>query len=246
MPVFKPGFRPRLIREIEIEIWPRPLPEPIGFDNIPDGTVINTYHQNVTLSFVPQSQPIYARTGYNSASTPNLITIVPPPYIWTAFDAQSGAIKATFNQLQRTVSIDARPMISPENLLQVRNKPFMEVYDSSDVIIAKILYPLDYGTTGWGEWRTLSFHSDSNNIKYILFSSQASQGGANVYSDFDNLYFAVPQKIKVPWFNLDDLIKEPLVNIPLDFDKPSKPTISTENNEIVKKIPAKNKRKQNK
>jgi hypothetical protein len=70
-----------------------------------------------------------------------------------------------------------------------------------------VLYPLNFGTGGYcqpdnggcgGPWETLTFTSASDNIVSLRLSSQTSQGGPNVYADFDNLIFNATPRAVVP------------------------------------------------
>lgn len=184
---------------ISIPVRPR-FPPPrlrwfstVSFDDVPSGTAIapNQY-TGVTFSTVaPSGRPVYAATWPQAAkSAPNVVTLTPPDVL-PAFDARDGAIKARFNSLQRSVSIDALPLVTPETLgVKVSNQPFLEAFGDNDTFLGKVLYPVAEGSPGYGSWQTLTISSPTANIRYVLFSCQHTSGPA-VYAMFDNLYFQV-------------------------------------------------------
>jgi hypothetical protein len=162
----------------------------VNFDDVPSGTDVSNHYVGVTFStVVPSGRPVYAVTWQQSAkSLPNVVTLM-PPNVLSCFDARNGAIKAQFTRLQKTVSIDALPLPTPETLDQpVTNQPFLEAFGENDTYLGKVLYPIAYDTPGYGSWQTLTYSSSDFNIRYVLFSSQYN-GAPAVYAMFDNLSF---------------------------------------------------------
>src|SRR4051794_1332993 len=189
----------------------------INFDDAPNGTIIDNRYPGVTFGCVGcTSGHAYARDmnafGSTTAATdPNVVTLLGAPGSGdpnassvTSFNALYGAVNVIFATPQKSVTVQARPQLPLEYLGTVNNRPYLEVYSSitqnSSTLLARILYPFAYGTGGYcttgsggcgGPWEPLSFTSTSDNIVSLRLSSQASQGGPNVYADFDNLVFDV-------------------------------------------------------
>ncbi|HMJ65913.1 MAG TPA: hypothetical protein VK615_11235, partial [Candidatus Binatia bacterium] len=181
----------------------------INFDDVANGTIIDTHYPGVTFGCVAcGSGHAFARdmnaVGSTTAATdPNVITLVDPnASSLTSFNAASGAVTVFFTTPQRTVTIQARPQLPLEYLGAGVNKPFLEAYSSTtqnaSTFLGRVLYPLNYGSGGYcdtsasacgGPWMPLTFASSSDNIVSLRLSSQTSQGGPNVYADFDNLTF---------------------------------------------------------
>jgi hypothetical protein len=196
----------------------------INFDNVASGTVIDNQYPGVTFGCVAcGSGHAYARDmssfGSTTAATdPNVVTLIGAPgsgdpnaSTVTSFDARFGAVTVFFATPQRTVSIQARPQLPLEFFGSGLNKPFLEAYSSttqnSSTFLGRVLYPLDFGTGGYcqpstsacgGPWQTMTFTSSSDNIVSLRLSSQATQGGPNVYADFDNLTFETTPAPVIP------------------------------------------------
>jgi hypothetical protein len=165
----------------------------VNFDDVPSGTALAAdQYAGVTFSTVaPTGRPVYVATWPQTAKSPPNVVTLTPPNVLPALDARDGAIKAQFNSLQMTVSIDALPLVTPETLgMAVTNRPFLEAFGDGDQYLGKVFYPLAYGAAGYGSWQTLSFSSTTANIRYVLFSSQYT-GAPAVYGMFDNLYFQI-------------------------------------------------------
>src|SRR5882672_10240084 len=198
----------------------------INFDDVPNGTVIDNSYPGVTFGCVAcTSGHAYARDmntfGSTTAATePNVITLIDPgASSVTSFNASYGAVTVVFATPQRTVSVQARPQLPLEYFGQGLNKPYLEAYSSttqnSSTFLGRVLYPLNYGSGGYcdtqsggcgGPWQTLTFTSSSDNILSLRLSSQQSQGGPNVFADFDNLVFEVSEYV---WSTLALLAGEP-------------------------------------
>lgn len=163
----------------------------VNFDDLPTDTAIPAGHYaGVTFSTVfPTGRPVIVSNWPQLAkSAPNVVTLTAPKVL-PCFDARDGAIKAQFDSLQMTVSIDALPLVTPETLgMPVTNRPFLEAYGDGNQFLGKVLYPLAYGAPGYGSWQTISFSSPTAAIRYVQFSSQYA-GAPAVYGVFDNLYF---------------------------------------------------------
>lgn len=181
----------------------------IDFDDAPDGTIVDTRYPGVTFGcLVCSSGHAFARDmnafgSTTAASGANVVTLVAPgASTVTSFDTRQGALSAVFAVPQRFVSIDARPQLPLEFLGTANNKPYLELYNSTAqnaaTLIARVLYPLNYGDPGYctpstsacgGPWQTIAYTSSSDNIVSIRISCQNSQSGPAVYGDFDNLRF---------------------------------------------------------
>jgi hypothetical protein len=172
----------------------------VNFDDLPSGTAIAANHYaGVNFStVVPGGRPVNVVNWPQLAkSQPNVVTLT-AANVLPAFDARDGAIKAQFDALQMTVSIDALPLVTPETLgMAVTNRPLLEAYGDGDKFLGKVFYPLAYGTPGYGSWQTLSFSTTAASIRYVLFSSQYT-GAPAVWGVFDNLYFQVTIPILIP------------------------------------------------
>jgi PEP-CTERM motif-containing protein len=189
---------------LSLAIGPMAFADTINFDGLADGTVVNTFYtasNGVTFSCVAcstteQSGPdIYARNvGTQAASGTNVVSLMAPfgqgngGSSVPAFDARFGGVEATFTTLQQSVSIDAAAVLLPEFAGTPVNDPFLEAFDSSGNLLAKVLYPVAYGSSTYGSYQTLSYTSTSANIAYVILSSQ-HDSGPTVLGQFDNLTF---------------------------------------------------------
>lgn len=172
----------------------RPLPT-VGAWNTPfavaSGTVINHLYPAVTFSCVSGSgQDVYTHSASDAATSPNVVAI-PGACFGQWFDSRMGAVKAQFDAPVKSVKIDAKPVLPPEYMPPITNKPFLEAFDSTGKYLGEVLYPLNYGDPGYGEFRTLEFKSQTADIAYVLFSSQHHQDPP-VYGEFDNLVYEAP------------------------------------------------------
>jgi hypothetical protein len=196
----------------------------INFDDAPNGTIIDTRYPGVTFGCVVcGSGHSYARDmasfgSTTAASEPNVLTLIGPPGSGdtnassvTSFNGRFGAVTVFFAVPQRTVTIQARPQLPLEFLGSGLNKPYLEAYRSTiqdgSNFLGRVLYPLNYGSGGYcdtgasacgGPWLPLTFTSSSDNIVSLRLSSQISQGGPNVYADFDNLTFEATPPPVIP------------------------------------------------
>jgi hypothetical protein len=165
----------------------------IKFDDVPDNTVIDSHYPGVTFASIttnPARQwSAYARSVTGAGSAPNVVSLHGPGGGFPAFDAGDGGIQASFASPQLHVSIDACPVIPPEYLAAVTNKPFLQAFDASGTVVQSVDYGPNYGDTNWGSWQTLSISAASAVITKIVFSSHRSSG-THVYGLFDRLVFA--------------------------------------------------------
>jgi len=170
----------------------------IQFDDVADATVVDQIYASSGVNFVslttqpPSTGHVYARRMQmaTGASGMNVMSLTTNPG-WTGpfFDARSGAIEATFDQLQSSVSVMALPMMMPEVLGSDDNRPFMEAFDTNGTYLGRARTQLSADDTGFDMvWQPLAFVSTSANIKKVRLSSQA-HGSRWVYVVFDNLTF---------------------------------------------------------
>jgi hypothetical protein len=89
----------------------------ITFDNVADGTVINSVYSTQGVSFINPlgNGDVYARAfSPNAASNPNVVSVIQTGF--PSFDARSGAVRANFAVAQGRVSIEAAIVRVPEGL----------------------------------------------------------------------------------------------------------------------------------
>jgi hypothetical protein len=169
----------------------------INFDDVADGTVINTQYAGVTFSN-PLGGNVYAQAvpGLGAISAPNAVSILNSGTFDYFFSATQGAVDATFATLQQTVSIDARAVGPIEFLGTLTSRPFLEAYDSSNNLLGKVLFagalPTDC-CLAFTPSETLTFTSASNNIAKVRFSAQVG-----IFGLFDNLSFTAGNTNPVP------------------------------------------------
>lgn len=173
----------------------------INFDNVANGTVINSIYSALGVTFVnplgisadnPDSPNIYARTSSTNASPANVVSVfgtgVP------AFDSRWGAVEAVFSQGQRNVSIDAAILRLPEGLGTPLNSPRLEIYGPANNLITTIGWDFSVipqpGAGGITAFETLSFTSSSDNIGKVRFFSSQPGGSPSNFGIFDNLAFS--------------------------------------------------------
>lgn len=166
----------------------------INFDNVSDGTVINNFYSANGVTFINPlgDADIYARSSSVNASPDNVVSVFQTGI--PAFDARFGAVQANFTSLQQTVSIDAAILRLPEGLGSPINFPKLEVYDSSNTLLAVVSWdflvdpqPPVGGISGW---QTLAYVSSSNNIDHVRFLSGQPGGSPSNFGYFDNLTFS--------------------------------------------------------
>jgi len=187
----------------------------ITFDNVADGTNINTVYAGLGVTFDnplgvsvdnPSSPNIFARASSTNASPGNVVSVFATGV--PAFDARYGAVEAVFASGQRQVSIDAAILRLPEGLGTPVNAPKMEIYDVNNNFVTavswdftKIAQPAAGGITAF---ETLSFTSASANIGKVRFLSGQPGGSPSNFGVFDNFSFtaAVPEPTTTAMFAL--------------------------------------------
>src|SRR5581483_5203064 len=162
----------------------------ITFDDVPDGTIINTHYPGVQFTAVGTggSANVYARKSVSAASAPNVVSLFAPPSL-PFFDRRYGGIQATFETPQAEVSLDAQPVLPPEYLGTPRALPFLQAFDANWHFLGVVYYPIPYGAAGYGSWQTLRIKLPTASIKYVQFASQYIYGTPPVYGQFDNLTY---------------------------------------------------------
>lgn len=192
MPILKRSSKPvKLNASImfqKIIDWLRGKTVTINFDDVPDGTIIDShYNADVTFSRVLTNflGPVYARASADAASPPNVITVQPESPFFLSSD---GAIKAVFTVPQKKVSIDVR-----NTNVYGGGIARMNIYDASGNLLSSVsgAEPFD---PGFNQWKTISFKSQASNIAYIHLSVDTLREGGGM-ALFDNLFFFRPRRI---------------------------------------------------
>lgn len=170
----------------------------IRFDNVPDGTVVDTLYAGNSVKFAslttkpPSRGSAYARRlqiGTPSSGLNVLSLTTSPGWTGAFFDARQGAVEVTFDQLQSAVSVMAMPLDFPEALGKDDNRPFMEAFDAAGTYLGRARTELGPDDPNFYlNWHLIAMNSPSRNIKTLRLSSQA-QGSRWVYTVFDNLTF---------------------------------------------------------
>jgi hypothetical protein len=167
----------------------------INFDDVADGTVIDSHYAGVTFSN-PLGGSIYARGSVIAETSPNVVSVFATGF--PEFDVRHGAVEAVFAALQSLVSIDASPVRSFEPLDGSANRPFIEFFDSSNKLLDEEKWSGTLPDTGNGPYETLSYDAGSALIAYVIFSSQHPVGSEPVYGAFDNLTFGAATAVPEP------------------------------------------------
>ena len=171
----------------------------IHFDDVADGTVVDTQYAGsggvtfASLTTQPASRgSAYARRLQfdKAASGMNVLSLSQGPGLFGAFfDARQGAVEATFDQPQRSVSVMALPVVWPDSLSRIDNRPFIEAFDAAGNYLGRARTQLGPNDANFDmHWQMITFTSPSKNIKKIRLSSQAHPDNW-VYTVFDNLTF---------------------------------------------------------
>lgn len=183
---------------------PRPPPSwlwnatVITFDDVPDGTVIDTHYQSKGVTFATvtnskhrpptwQSEPAYARQTPNAESRPNVVSVEKTG--GAAFDARSGGVQAKFAAPQLYVSIDAQAVPTIEFVTAPTNKPFIQGFDALGKVLYTAFYLPNYGDSAYGAWQSLIITSSAANIVRVVFSCQ-HLNEPDVFGLFDRRIFA--------------------------------------------------------
>jgi hypothetical protein len=183
-----------------VRSFPQPpyflLANTINFDDVPDGTAIDTQYSNKGVTFAsvtdqpPSTWSAFARSWSTAQSQPNVISVNAAPHD-PFFDAYIGGIQATFASPQRWISISARPVTIAEDIgQQFTHKPYIEGFDAQGNYLQIAYYGPSYGDTEWGRWKPLILISTSANIASVRFSSQYHGDPPHVFALFDYLQFS--------------------------------------------------------
>jgi hypothetical protein len=165
----------------------------IDFDNVADGTVINSVYSGLGVTFVNPlgNADIYARASATNASPANVVSVFATGV--PAFDARWGAVEAVFSQGQKNVSIDAAILRLPEGFGTPLNSPKLEIYGLANNLITTISWDFSAipqpGVGGITAFQTLSYTSGSDNIGKVRFFSSQPGGSPSNFGIFDNLAF---------------------------------------------------------
>lgn len=161
----------------------------INFDGLADGTVVNGQYSGVSLINPVGGGNVYARawSGGN-----NVVSIHSAVSGWAApYNAQQGAVDASFATPQRSVSIDAAPFLAPENFGTAIARPYLQAFDSAGNLLATVYYQGALpNPSGTGPIETLTYVSPIANIARVRFTVQGGTGGAFVRGIFDNLSYS--------------------------------------------------------
>ena len=162
----------------------------INFDNVANGTVINSAYAGLTFSN-PLGGDIYARSTSLAASPGNVVSILQTGI--PAFHAGWGAVDVAFSSAQQNVSIDAAPGAPFEFLTPLTKLPFLQAFDAGGNLLAADYYSgaLPDDSAEVGPYETLSISRTTADIAKIRFSVQNPLSGVSTYGLFDNLSYSV-------------------------------------------------------
>jgi hypothetical protein len=171
----------------------------LNFDDVADGTVIDTAYAGVTFSN-PLGGDVYARSTSFAASATNVVSIfqtgLPP------FNASYGAVDISFATLQHTVSVDAAAVAALEPLGTPHNRPYLQAFDSTGHLLQTVYFSGTLPTNSFqvSAYETLSFTGVGDSIAKIRISGQQGAGGPPLYALFDNVTFTstVPEPASLP------------------------------------------------
>lgn len=165
----------------------------INFDDVANGTVINTHYAGVTFTCnvagggCPDATGnVYAGFNNDALSPTNVLTSIFVPSAveqGAQTDTTSGAIIVAFSTPQSAVSIEAFAFLSAE-VFGTPGYAYMQVYNSSLTAISP--YITDTAVSG-GAWSPLSFSSAAGNISYLLLGDVSNNNSATLW---DNLCFS--------------------------------------------------------
>jgi PEP-CTERM motif-containing protein len=154
----------------------------INFDDVADGTNINTNYPGVTFSCFGTACPssnIFARSVGASAFSPSNVVSTLSAGIPGVQDTVTGAIEVHFATPQSAVSIENFLFLAPEGLGSA-GEGYFQAYDSSLHLLQEI------DNTALGAWSNLTI--SQSGISYLLMGDVG--GGQNYISYFDNLCYS--------------------------------------------------------
>ncbi|HKE82808.1 MAG TPA: PEP-CTERM sorting domain-containing protein [Vicinamibacterales bacterium] len=173
----------------------------INFDDVAAGTAITSHYAGVTFTNGLDGSDIFAMAVANPANTTNGVSVFGTgenPFFGTSvgdFNAQFGAVDATFATAQGRVSVDVSGLLNSGDLLgNSPLHPFMEVYSGNTLLTTLYYQPAPGGLSSGevGAYETLSFTSATDNITRVRLSSQFDGTGSSgpvPFAEFDNLSF---------------------------------------------------------
>lgn len=181
----------------------------INFDDVGDGTVINTHYSALGVTFNnplgtstanPDSPNIYSRSSTTNASPGNVVSVFSTGV--PAFDARWGAVEAVFSTGQRQVSIEAAILRLPEGLSTPTNSPKLEVYNLANTLVASIFWDFTAipqpSAGGITAFQTLNYTSTSDDIGKVRFLSGQPGNAPSNFGIFDNLGFTKGSTVAEP------------------------------------------------
>lgn len=175
-----PGRRPPLERSVVLT-----------FDDVAEGTIVDSHYSGVTLAAVKPGQTakghVYARKSWDKTNTSNVMSPLAPT-VDAAFDDGSAYIEVTFASPVTSVAVDALAVAWPD-LRSVTAKPYLEVYDPSGNKLARVMYPPKFGDSDWGTWQRLQYAASGTTIARVLIGSERLGNSSPVYGMFDQLSF---------------------------------------------------------
>jgi len=175
----------------------------INFDDVSDGTLINTQYSSLGVTFGcfdgttsnMCTGNAYAVATSLANSAPNVISLTNSiSGVFT--DERFGYFKASFTSPVGSVSIDAKAILPPEYLGETTSHPFLDAYNSSNQWIGRAEYT-PHSDVYSELWKTLTVTRSADDVAYVVFSSFSSSGHP-VYGMFDNLNFSSIQQPPPP------------------------------------------------
>ena len=166
----------------------------INFDDVADGTMINTHYAGVTFTN-PIGGNVFAKSGLGFAPSPtNVVCVTNGGSTFPFFDALYGAVDAHFSTPMRTVSIDVRPVGPIDSFLTpLTKRPFLQAFDAAGNYLGVTVYYQGALPTNCcydvGPVETLTITLPAGNIGIARFSSQYQAGTFRTYGLFDNLRY---------------------------------------------------------
>jgi hypothetical protein len=167
----------------------------ITFDDVPDGTRINTRYPGVTFSTDCWTYgDVFAKSSPNAPSSANVVSCSDSPNFSAAF-----GVTATFSVPQLTVSIDVRPVVTRYNGANgsATDRPYMWVH-TGGLLATEVRYAGPLPNSGVGPVERLTFTSSSANITHVRFNSPLPQTYIMVSGLFDNFRFSPTSSGEVP------------------------------------------------
>lgn len=163
----------------------------LTFDDVADGTTINTHYEGITLATVVPGQtakgPVFARKCWDSSNPSNVMSPLAPTVI-PAFDDGTGYIEVTFATSVKSVAVDAIALAFMD-LRPVTAKPYLEAMDGNGNRLGRVVYPPNVADGNWGTWQRLAFDAGSPKIARLRIGSERLSASSPVYGMFDQLSF---------------------------------------------------------